>query len=113
MHDGHYPGYRARYTVWSDEKFGVAIMCNGDTADLKLVVDDIAQVFFDVGADRSARMALGEPLQTGASAEPRVVDEDDPRYEFTSGDLTDPLPSVDGQWIPPKDAGIPTINLLK
>ncbi len=99
MHDGKYPGYRARYTVWPNESFGVAIMCNEDDADIKLVVDDIAQIFFNLGAGGAAPQVAGVNLAGfGPVFQARVlheVDEDDPSYEKTSG--SDELPPEIGK----------------
>jgi CubicO group peptidase (beta-lactamase class C family) len=89
LHDGKYPGYRARYTVWPNESFGVAIMCNEDDADIKLVVDDIAQIFFDQGAGGVAPGGVGGNFAGfGPVVQARVlpqVDEDDPAYQQTFG----------------------------
>jgi len=45
MHDGVIAGYRARYTVWPGENFGVAIMANEEGADMRDITDDIAVIF--------------------------------------------------------------------
>ncbi len=53
MHDGSYPGFRARYTVWPEEDFGVAILSNESKAGMRDLTNDIASVFLtsDVGGE--------------------------------------------------------------
>lgn len=67
MHDGDYPGYAARFTVWPNEQFGVAIMCNGTGANVRSPTVNVAQLLIDAPA-------AGEPsLETAL-----LIDELDP-----------------------------------
>ncbi|MPY88815.1 MAG: serine hydrolase, partial [Luteitalea sp.] len=92
MHDGAYPGYRARYTVWPDEEFGVAIMCNGDNADLRKVTDEIGKVFLDAGAG-----GIGGQVAAGLfqiTQQPAIDDDDpglggSPSHEAAAPDLSE------------------------
>lgn len=71
MHDGDYPGYAARYTVWPNENFGVAVMCNGTETNVVSPTIRLASLLIDQPAAAAAVL----PQQTAAVV---VVDDPDP-----------------------------------
>lgn len=73
MHDGKYPGYRARYTVWPDERFGVAITCNAEDADMRGLTDLIGAFFLD-----GSGPGIGSGGESFQAAQLQEVDDDDP-----------------------------------
>jgi len=78
MYDGTYPRFRARYIAFPNEGFGVAAMCNEDSADIKLPVDRIAGIFLNDTALPAGAAGLAPP-----AAFP-TVNEDDPDYMMTA-----------------------------
>lgn len=95
MHDGAYPGFRARYTAWPGQDFGVAIMANESNADMRDITDAIAGVFL-LGADGAARAAVN-PAAQGVnltdSADARLLDDNDPGLNGRPGEEA-PLPRL-------------------
>lgn len=87
MHDGAYPGYRARYTVWPDERFGVAITCNADDADVRRLTDLIGAFFLDGSGPE-----IGPGTESLQAAQLQEVDDDDPG--FATGRSEGPAPTL-------------------
>lgn len=92
MHDGAYPGYRARYTVWPGEDFGVAIMANESNADMRDITDAIAEVFLNGGGARGAAPLNGfaEGVSPAQLDDPRTLDDNDPGLAGRPGEDTPP-----------------------
>lgn len=89
MHDGAYPGFRARYTAWPTRDFGVAIMANESGADMRDITDAIAAVFLGGGSGIG-----GFSLAQSEVEPPAPLDDNDPG--FGEGDFVrdDPLPEL-------------------
>jgi hypothetical protein len=90
MHDGAYPGYRARYTVWPNEGFGVAIMANESDADMRDITDDIAGVFLNGGQGARVGAIYTPPvgIALNGPSDPPVPDDDDPGLGGLPGEET-------------------------
>lgn len=94
MHDGLIAGYRARYTVWPTENFGVAIMANEEDADTRDITDAIAALFIG-----------GSPTLVPAASSRMVVagvpDDNDPGFggDTSSVHVTPPLSAGEQQVI--------------
>jgi hypothetical protein len=75
LHDGKYPGYRARYTVWPGEDFGVAIMANESDADMRAITDAVAAVFIGASPGSGGQAGL-QAIQVQDTA--TTIDDNDP-----------------------------------
>jgi CubicO group peptidase (beta-lactamase class C family) len=95
MHDGAYPGFRARYTVWPNQNFGVAIMANESSADMRDITDAIAAVFLSSGSSAASAGldAAGFSLAQQEPDRTELVDDNDPGLESRLGEET-PIPRL-------------------
>ncbi|MBX3747733.1 MAG: serine hydrolase [Verrucomicrobiae bacterium] len=73
LHDGAYPGFKARFTVWSSRNFGVALLANETGADMNQLTDDVARVFLGsggIGSGAVSPAALAPPSVSGTDDDP-------------------------------------------
>jgi CubicO group peptidase (beta-lactamase class C family) len=95
MHDGAYPGFRARYTVWPNQGFGVAIMANESSADMRDITDAIAAVFLGTGVAPGAAGINAAGLSVAQNDLDRTepIDDNDPGLAPRIGEEA-PLPRL-------------------
>lgn len=85
-HGGAHSGYRAHYTVWPNDDFGVAVLCNSIQADAGALANDIAETYIGSGTggigwgDKGGAPGIGavqgdgsEPMMAQAEAQRLLI----------------------------------------